>query len=341
MDETHGFPIRARPCIPLLNSKTLSFYTLHAKPTPSISFAEILALPLSSKKLYAHAALFAVALIYGLNYSIAKDVMEGYVAPSGFILIRALGATSLFWLLSAFLHREKLAQKDLLRVALGGALGVAINQLFFFNGLHLTTPISASVIMTTNPIMVLILSTIALRVPLSPARIIGIALGMSGALFLITRGGDLSSLFTSDAALGNLFILINALSYAAYLVTVKPLMGRYKALTVIKWVFLFGTLYVLPFGYTQLAAVDWGNMPPFIAWEIVFVVVCTTFLAYLLNIYALKTVSSTTVSFYIYLQPLVATLAALALGKDQLSFVLLISAALIFSGVYMVSFYKR
>lgn len=294
-----------------------------------------------SKKQLAHLALLSVAIIYGLNYSIAKDVMQGYVGPSGFILIRAIGATTLFWILAGILHREKLERKDFLRVALSGAFGVAINQLFFFNGLSLTTPISASVIMTVNPIMVLILSAIALKVPLTWPRILGIALGMSGALFLITRGGDISSLFTSDAALGNLFILLNALSYAAYLVTVKPLMARYKALTVIKWVFLFGMLYVIPFGLTQFMAVDWSNMPAYIAWEIAFVVVCTTFLAYLLNIYALKTVTSTTVSFYIYLQPLVATIAALLLGLDALSATLLISASLIFSGVYMVSFYKR
>jgi drug/metabolite transporter (DMT)-like permease len=294
-----------------------------------------------SKKQLAHLALLTVAIIYGINYSIAKDVMQGYVGPSGFILIRAIGATTLFWLLAGVLHREKLERKDFLRVALSGAFGVAINQLFFFNGLSLTSPISASVIMTTNPIMVLLLSAVALKVPLTWPRIAGIALGMSGALFLITRGGNLGALFTSDDALGNLFILFNALSYAAYLVTVKPLMAKYEALTVIKWVFLFGMLYVLPFGFNQFMAVDWGNMPGYIAWEIAFVVVCTTFLAYLLNIYALKTVTSTTVSFYIYLQPLVATTTALLLGLDELSTTLLISAALIFSGVYMVSFYKR
>lgn len=297
---------------------------------------------LFKQKNKAHIALLAVAIIYGVNYSIAKDVMlGGYVKPSGFILIRAMGATALFWILASLLHREKLERKDFLRVAVSGVFGVAANQLFFFNGLDMTTPIAASVIMTINPIMVLVLSAIAARVPLTLPKIIGIALGMSGALFLITRGGQIHHLFTSEGALGNLFILLNALSYAAYLVIVKPLMGRYKSLTIIKWVFLFGMLYIIPFGYTQLLQVEWSPMPGFIYGEIAFVVICTTFLAYLLNIYALKIVSSTTVSFYIYLQPLIATLAALAFGQDELSMLLIGSAALIFSGVYMVSFYKR
>lgn len=267
--------------------------------------------------------------------------MQGYVQPSGFILIRAIGAVILFWGLALFISKEKLDKKDIGRIALSGLFGVALNQLCFFNGLSLTTPISASVIMTVNPIMVLILSSIALKVPLTWPRIVGISLGMAGALFLITRGGNLSSLFNSDAALGNLLVLLNAASYAAYLVTVKPLMTKYKSITVIKWVFLFGMFYVIPFGLTQFMAVDWVAMPSLIYWEIAFVIVFTTFLAYLLNIYALKIVTSTTVSFYIYLQPLVATIAALAMGLDTLSATLLISASLIFSGVYMVSFYKR
>ena len=282
-----------------------------------------------------------VAVIYGLNYNIAKDVMQGYVGPSGFILIRAVGAVILFWSLALFTSKEKIEKKHFLRLAASGLFGVALNQLCFFNGLSLTTPISASVIMTVNPIMVLILSAIALKVPLTWPRIVGIALGMSGALFLITRGGNLSSLFNSDAALGNLLVLLNAASYAAYLVTVKPLMSKYKSITVVKWVFLFGMLYVIPFGFSQFMAIDWVAMPSLIYWEIAFVIVFTTFLAYLLNIYALKIVTSTTVSSYIYLQPLVATLSALFLGMDTLSATLLISASLIFSGVYMVSFYKR
>lgn len=305
-----------------------------------LSFAKIFQLK-DSKLLKAHAALLAVAVIYGLNYSIAKDVMPEYVLPRGFILIRALGATFLFHLVAFFRESENIKRKDLWRFALAGFFGVAANQLLFFEGLNLTTPINASVIMTTNPIIVLLLSALILKVPIKPVRIAGIVLGLAGAIFLISRGKDLTGIFDRGKSLGNLLVFLNAASYGAYLIVVKPLMSKYKALTVIRWVFTIGLLYVIPFGYSQLKEVQWADLPVIISFEIAYVVIFTTFFAYLLNVYALKIVSSTTVSFYIYLQPLVATLAAIAMGKDQLTMVAVISAAMIFSGVYLVSLYRK
>ena len=281
-----------------------------------------------------------MALIYGLNYSIAKDVMPEFVLPRAFILIRVSGAVILFFALYLLGPRERIAKKHWPRLIAAGFFGVAANQMLFFEGLNITTPISSAVIMTTNPIMVLSLSAIFLKVPLKLARIFGIVLGLSGALYLIGKGGPLTEVFKEQESLGNLLVMLNALSYASYLVVVKPLMKDYKPLTVITWVFLAGLAFVIPFGTTQLPSIEWALMPAKIYWEIAFVVVGTTFFAYLLNIYALKTVSSTTVSFYIYLQPLIATASAILLGSDEPTSYMLISAALIFSGVYLVSFYK-
>ncbi len=280
-------------------------------------------------------------MIYGLNYSIAKDVMPGYIEPLGFIFVRAIGATVLFWLVSLFYPWEKIKRKDLGRLILSGFFGVALNQMLFFKGLNSTTPINAAIMMTINPIMVLALSAIFLKEKLKLSRIIGIGLGIIGALFLITKGAQTLDVFDSDSSIGNILVLLNAASYAMYLTVVKPLMKSYKPITVIKWVFLFGFLMVIPFGFSQFQSVNWQSMPSFIVWEVMFVVVCTTFLAYLLNVYALKLVTSTTVSFYIYLQPLVAAIAAIALGKDELTLTLIISASILFLGVYLVSFYKR
>ncbi len=286
-------------------------------------------------------ALLTVALIYGINYSVAKDVMPDYVQPRGFILIRALGATVLFHAVALFYPAQKIAPKHYWRLALAGFFGVAANQLLFFEGLNITTPINASVIMTTNPIIVLVLSAVFLKVPIKPLRIVGIALGLIGALFLIARGKDLSAILEGGKSLGNLLVLLNAASYGAYLIVVKPLMRDYKAITVIKWVFTLGLIYVVPFGWEQLMAVNWAVLPVKISLEIAFVVLATTFLAYLLNIYALRLVSSTTVSYYIYLQPIFATATAIAFGKDQLTWIALTAAAFIFSGVYLVSFKRQ
>lgn len=291
--------------------------------------------------LLAHLALVAVALIYGLNYSIAKDVMPTYIQPRGFILVRVVGALVLFNLLYFLSPREKIERKDLFRLLAAGFFGVAANQILFFEGLNITTPISAAVIMTTNPIMVLSLSAIFLKVPLNLAKILGIAVGISGALVLISKGGSLAAVFREGESLGNLLVMLNALSYASYLVVVKPLMAKYKPLTVIYWVFTMGVLFVVPAGWSQFTEIEWATMPSVIYAEVGFVIVGTTFLAYLLNIYALKTVSSTTVSFYIYLQPLIAGVSAILLGKDQLELSMFLAAGLIFSGVYLVSFHKR
>lgn len=296
---------------------------------------------MAKAKIYAHLALLLVALIYGLNYSLAKDVMPHYVQPRAFILIRAIGATFLFHLLGAFAGRDTIQRRHWPRLALCGLLGVAANQMFFFEGLNLTTPIQASVIMTVNPIVVMLLSALLLKTRIKAFRIVGIGLGLGGAVLLITQGQSLGSVFDQEASLGNLLVFCNASSYAAYLVVVKPLMAHYKAITVIKWVFTFGLLMVLPFAWQPIQAVQWQALPANIIGEIAFVVLGTTFLAYLLNIYALQIVSSTTVSIYIYLQPVFATMVAVLLGKDQLTLTAVLSAALIFMGVYLVSVYKR
>ena len=289
----------------------------------------------------AHLALFAVAVIYGLNYIIAKEVMNGYIGPRGFIFMRVVGASALFWLFHSFAKGKRpIEKKDWPRVLLSGLFGVAANQLMFFEGLNLTTPINASVIMTVNPILVLVLSAILLKEGIRRWRILGIVLGFSGALFLILGRGNVS-LLNDQQSLGNLLILLNATSYGIYLVIVKPLMAKYDALQIIKWVFLSGLIFVIPAGFGQFAAVDWSSWTPIIIAQAAFVVICTTFLAYLFNVYALKTVSSTTVSIYIYLQPLLATAASLALGKDVLTWREVVAAALIFSGVYLVSFSKK
>lgn len=293
-----------------------------------------------SPKVKAHAALFFVALIYGINYTVAKDVMAGYIGPRGFILLRVLGASILFWVFHAFSKTEKVDKKDFWRLAVCGLFGISMNQMLFFEGLNLSTPINASIIMTVNPVIVLSLSALVFKEKLTSLKIVGIVLGMVGAIHLISGGGKVS-LLESDTAFGNLLVLGNATSYAFYLILVQPLMKKYSALTVIKWVFLFGLFYTVPFGWKQFADIKWMSMSWLIIGETAFVVVFTTFIAYLFNIYAMKTVTGTTVSIYIYFQPVFATLSSFIVGADLLTISQVFSAALIFAGVYFVSFSRK
>lgn len=288
-----------------------------------------------NKNYIAHLAIFGANLIYGINYTVAKDVMPTYIEPLGFIFVRVSGAVLMFWFLFRFFYYEKIDKKDLLKLALCGLFGVAINQMLFFKGLNLTTPINAAVIMVTNPILVLLFGFAMLSEKFTLKKLIGITLGAVGAFLLITNGGNIS--LDPNHYSGNILVLLNASSYAIYLVMVKPLMQKYKPITVVSWVFLFGFIFVIPFGWNEFQAISWTTMPNFVLWEVVFVVVGTTFFAYLFNIYGLQTLNASVVSSYIYLQPVLASLIALWVQSDELSFIKLLSATIIFIGVYLVS----
>ncbi|MDG1477721.1 MAG: DMT family transporter [Vicingaceae bacterium] len=281
-----------------------------------------------------HLAVLGANIIYGLNYTIAKDVMPEYIPPFGFIFCRVAGALLLFWSIFAF-NYEKIAKKDLLLLAVCGFFGVAANQLMFFYGLNLTTPINAGIIMTSNPILVLIASAIILKNKITITKVGGIALGIVGALLLLLFKNNFS--FGSETIVGDVFIFLNAMSYGTYLVIAVPLMKKYKPLTVITWVFTFGLIYVLPFGVTEFTEIAWSTFSTTIWLEFAFVIICTTFFAYLLNIYGLKNLNPSTVSTYIYLQPLLAAAFAIWVGKDSLDWIKIVAAILIFSGVYLVS----
>lgn len=231
--------------------------------------------------------------------------MPDYILPNGLILIRVAGATLLFWIVRLFIW-EKVNRKDLILIAFCALFGVSLNQLFFFNGLNLTSPINSSIIMTSNPIMVVILAFFLLKERIQTLKIAGVIVGTFGAVWLILLGNPHGS--GTSSILGDIYIFINSLTYALYLVLVKPLMSKYKPITVITLVFTFGLGYIMlyPPVWTELRLVDFSSIPAFIYWEIAFVIIAVTFLAYLLNIFALKIVSPSIASSYIYLQPVFA-----------------------------------
>ena len=174
-----------------------------------------------------------------------------------------------------------------------------------------------------------------LRDKITWLKIAGIALGATGAILLITANGiD----FSNGAFIGNIFILVNATSYSMYLVIVKPLMLKYNALTVIKWIFLFGSFMVIPFGFNDLMAVNWATFDASIWMSIAYIIIGSTFLAYLLNLWSLRSVSPALVGYYIYLQPLFATVIAIIFRGDELTSTSVIFSVMIFGGVFLVSY---
>lgn len=292
-----------------------------------------------SKRNLALLAATSVSLIYGLTFTVAKDVMPQYIFPFGFILLRVAGTALLFWAVGFLGPKESMVLQDFPRVIAAAFFGVALNMLTFFKGLSLTSPISAAVIMVTTPIIVLVLSSVLIREKLKKKKIIGIILGLLGTVFLIFYGKSIGN--SPHAALGNLLVFINAVSYGCYLILVKKLMDKYNAFTFVKWIYTFGFIMVLPFGWQEFKVVQWHLIPIDIYWKIGFVVLFSTFLTYLLNLLSMRELKPTTVAVFIYLQPLFAAIIAIGLGKDQLTWVKIISAILIFVGVFMVTHENR
>lgn len=288
-----------------------------------------------SNKYIAHAALLIVNLLYGINFLVAKEVMPAYVGPSAFIFIRVTCTAVLFGVLFLAITRERIQRSDLPRFILCAITGVTVNQLLFYEGLNYTTPINAAVIFTSNPILTLLVAAMVLREKIIPRKIVGILLGAGGAIALIilSRGGVS---FDENTRLGNLFILINALSYAVYLVAAKPLMKKYKPLTVITVNFAMGWFFVTPFGWNQFTQIEWHTFTPFVWGALVFTVLGVTFVAYLFSIFALQRLTAPQVSVYVYVQPVTAALLAIALGKDRFTPELIICSLLIFLGVFLV-----
>lgn len=264
--------------------------------------------------------------------------MPSLIQPFGFILLRVLSGCVLFLIVHALFIKQRVERKDLFPLALSAFFGVAANMLMFFKGLSITSPINGSVLMLVTPVFVLILSRLMSKEAVSWVKTSGVALAALGALMLI---GGWKLKFTSDTVVGDIYIILNALSYAIYLVYVKKLMVKYDPITVSKWNFIFGLLIVLPFGYSQLSDVNWSLFTGSDISIVLFILLGTTFLTYLLNAWALKHASSGLVGSYIYLQPVVASLLAVINEQDELSMEKVLYILLIFAGVYLVSRKKK
>lgn len=295
-------------------------------------------------RLLVHGSLFLTALFYGASYTVAKEVMPRLIEPYAFILLRVFLATLFFWTVHPLFekNRPKVNNRDLAYLAMCAFFGVAGNMLLFFKGLSMSSPINASVIMITSPIFILAFASFYLKEKLGWKKLLGMALGSVGALLLIlsaekifARGG------AANSSLGNLLVMINAMLFAIYLVLIKPMMAKYSTFTVVKWLFLFGSLMVLPFGLPQLAHIEWTAFKPNDWAAFWFIIIGISIAAYWLNAWALQHTRASVVGTYIYLQPLLATMIALWSGRDRLLPEQVMYGLLIFTGVYLVSEAKK
>ena len=289
-----------------------------------------------SKRTLAILAAIGATTIYGINHTIAKGVMPTYVQPFGVSMLRVIGAVILFWLISPFGPTEKIEKRDWPRVVICAILGMVINMLAFFKGLQLSTPINSSVLITITPIIVVILSAIFLKEKITTNKGLGVFLGFVGALALILFGAEMRS-DAPNIPLGNFLFILNSASYGAYLIVAKTLIEKYHPFTLMKWLFTLAFIINFPITLPEFLEIEWSSIPLWAYGSILFVIIGTTFMTYLFNVFALTQLKASTVGAFVYLQPLLGILFALFSGKDQLTFVKVFATILVLLGVYLAS----
>jgi drug/metabolite transporter (DMT)-like permease len=289
-----------------------------------------------NKRVKAHLAVLAANFIFGANFSVVKYVTPSVIQPIGLNLLRVLVTTSLFWLL--FLLKPAsvtIKRNDVFRFLACGAAGVALNQMLFIKGLSLSTSIHAALLMLATPIIITFIAAWLLKERLNAMKFAGLALGIAGAVTLILQKE--SSQSAPDIITGDIFILVNAILYGLYFVMVKPLMQKYTGLQVIRWVFTIGLFIIFPFGWNQFAATDWASIQTDQWAALAFIVLGSTFFAYLFNIYGLSHLGASATGAYIYTQPVFAAVIAIIFMGEVFTWSKGISAALIFAGVFLAN----
>lgn len=292
---------------------------------------------MTKEKWQGHFAVLAANIIFGLNTPIAKTVVPNWISPYALTSLRMSSATIIFWIISLFFKSEKVSGKDLTVLFFGALFGLVGAQLAFANALLYTSPVNISIIAAMTPVVVMLLAALVLREPISLKKAGGVFCGISGAFLIIyqTSGGNTGN----SNMIGNLFCIINVVSYAVYLVITRPISQRYSSITLMKWMFLFSTVISLPFGYEDLltAKAFSTETEPTILLRLAYSVIMATGVAYFLIPLALRRIRPTTVSMYNNAQPIVASFVAIMIGQDVFSWDKPVAVLLVFIGVYLVT----
>lgn len=293
------------------------------------------------QKLKGHGAMLCANAMWGLMSPLAKLVMlGGLVTPLVVTDLRVFGAMVLFWIVSFFRKPEHVGHKDLAKLFVASLLAIVFNQGCFIFGVRLTSPADASIITTSMPLWAMVLAAIFLKEPITGKKVLGIAFGATGALLLImgsSHAGTSSTVSGDKSIWGDLLVLMAQLSYALYLVLFKNFVGKYSVFTLMKWMFTYAFICLLPFSYNDLLAAGWAGLSLMEIGSLAFIVVGSTFLCYILVVVGQKNLRPTVAGMYNYVQPVVACIVAICWGMDSFNWVKGVSILLIFGGVYLVT----
>jgi len=289
---------------------------------------------MNEKNYKPHLAILTANIIFGINTPISKNVLQEYLNPYSLTFFRMAGACMVFWIVSLFLKKEKIKIKDLFFILLASMFGIFINQFSFIQGLSLTTPVNAAIIITSTPIMTMIVSFIFLKEPITIKKALGVFMGASGAILLVITSN--SGSLGSGNMWGNILCLASSLSYAIYLTAFKWLIDRYHPVSLMKWMFLFAAIMCIPFTFNSISQINFSEIPIQAYLQISYIVIGATFVTYLLIPIGQKGLRPTTLTMYNYVQPLVTTIIAVIFGLDTFGFIKTLAAVMIFLGVYVV-----
>ncbi len=292
---------------------------------------------MASSRIIGHISLLGANACWGLMAPVAKIVLSaGMVVPLVLTDCRIIGAAILFWILSLFRPSEHVPLADLARLAGAGLLGIVFNQGCYIFGVGYTSPGEASIITTTMPMWVMLLSRIILGAPITWMKALGIALGATGAVTLVISSGAVASR-GDNPVLGDILVLTAQLSYALYLTLYKNFLAKYSLVTLMKWMFTFAAITVLPFSITSIIATPWQALTAGTAAGVLYVVLMGTFVAYILMMKGQKLLPPTVVGMYNYFQPVVAGCVGVWLGLDTFTPLKIFAVVFIFAGVYFVT----
>ncbi|HEY6186851.1 MAG TPA: DMT family transporter [Pyrinomonadaceae bacterium] len=286
-----------------------------------------------------HFALITVQLLFGSWPIVAKIALRA-LPSTGLVAFRVSGATLAFVILQRVLGRSPaIRRKDYARLALYSLLGVVLNQLLFVKGLSLTSSVvNATLLSTTIPVFTLLVSMTLGYDRLSFRKAFGIILAACGVIYLID---PMRADFSNSNTVGNILLVANSLFYGAYIAISKDMLKRYGALTMLTWVFVFGSILTVPLGFYSLSGASLETAGAGVWLAVVYIILAPTVGAYYLNAWALARVPPSTVAVYIYLQPLIAfALAPLILGESW-SPRTWVASLLIFAGVASVTWRVR
>ena len=290
----------------------------------------------SVSKWKAHIAVLLTNIFFGANFSAVQYIAKRGVPAFGLNVIRVGISSLLFWILLLF-FRQKIGIKKqhLPRFLLCAITGVVINQLLFIKGLTLTLSIHASLLILVTPIFITFIAAWFGKETLNIFKILGLILGIGGSVILVLQRESTGT--GTNIVLGNILVILNAISYAFYFVLVKPLMREYHPFEVIRWLFTLGFFFMLPIGWVEFSSIPWTTFSVIDFVILGSIVFFATFLAYLFNLYGIARLGASLTGAYIYTQPVFAGIIAIFVMGEALTVQKIIAAALIIGGVLLVN----